>query len=159
MNTIYLLLGTNVGNAINNLATAKRQIQQTIGSILRESSVYRTKAWGKINQSDFLNQVIIVTSIDSPDAIMSSILKIEKKMGRIRTIKYAPRIIDIDILFYNKKIITLSHLIIPHPLIQERKFVLTPLNELSPLFKHPAIGKTMHQLLKDCTDPLAVHKI
>jgi hypothetical protein len=94
-----------------------------------------------------------------PIQILESILEIEKSMGRIRTIQYAPRIIDIDILFYNKETISLPDLIIPHRLIQERKFVLTPLNELSPNYKHPLIGKSMHQLLQACNDPLAVHKI
>jgi len=159
MNTVYLLLGTNVGNTTLNLATAKRHIQNKIGKINRSSSIYSTEPWGQLNQPGFLNQVIVIQSMKLPIQILESILKIEKSMGRIRTIQYAPRIIDIDILFYNKETISLPDLIIPHPLIQERKFVLTPLNELSPNYKHPLIGKSMHQLLQACNDQLAVHKI
>jgi 2-amino-4-hydroxy-6-hydroxymethyldihydropteridine diphosphokinase len=80
-------------------------------------------------------------------------------MGRVRTIKNAPRIIDIDILFYNKEIISLPTLSIPHPLIQERRFVLAPLNELSPNLKHPILQKNIHELLTCCKDSLAVNKI
>jgi 2-amino-4-hydroxy-6-hydroxymethyldihydropteridine diphosphokinase len=90
---------------------------------------------------------------------MEAILSIEKKMGRVRTKKNAPRIIDIDILFFNKKIISTRELMVPHPQMQIRKFVLTPMNELSPLLKHPVLNKTIHQLLRDCPDRLHVNKI
>ena len=90
---------------------------------------------------------------------MNTILTIEKKMGRIRTSKNAPRIIDIDILFFNKEIIKTKMLTVPHPFIQERRFVLVPLNELSSRFIHPVLGKTVSQLLKDCPDKLDVKKI
>ena len=146
MNKIYLLLGSNIGPISKNLSLAKKHIQQEIGKINRESSVYVTKAWGKSDQADFLNQVIIATTNLDPSKIMQLILKIEKSMGRVRTIKNAPRIIDIDILFYNKEIISLPNLSIPHPLIQERRFVLAPLNELSPNLKHPIFQKNIHQL-------------
>ena len=94
----------------------------------------------------------------NPDEILDKILSIEKSMGRIRTVKNAPRIIDIDILFYEKEIINEKDLIIPHPLIQERKFVLTPLNELSPNFIHPVFKKNIHELLRNCKDKLPVQK-
>ena len=80
-------------------------------------------------------------------------------MGRKRSYKNAARIIDIDILFFNKDIVNETDLQIPHPHLQQRRFTLVPLHELSPRFKHPQNGKTMHQLLKECTDPLAVKKI
>jgi len=89
---------------------------------------------------------------------MQTILKIEKKMGRIRTIKNAPRIIDIDILFFNKEIINEAELTVPHPQIQNRRFVLVPLNQLSPNLKHPLLNKTVHQLLINCPDELNVKK-
>ena len=89
---------------------------------------------------------------------MQTILSIEKKMGRIRTIKNAPRIIDIDILFFNKEIIEEAQLSIPHPQIQNRRFVLIPLNQLSPNLKHPVLKKSVHQLLIHCTDKLNVKK-
>ena len=120
--------------------------------------MYTTAAWGNTNQPDFLNQVIVIYTKLQPNELMESILEIEKKLGRVRTIKNAPRTIDIDILFYEKEIINQKDLIIPHPLIQQRKFVLIPLNELSPLFFHPVLKKNISQLLKLCKDKLPVHK-
>ena len=89
---------------------------------------------------------------------MQTILAIEKEMGRIRTKKNAPRIIDIDILFFNKEIIHTQNLVVPHLQIQNRNFVLVPLNQLSPNFKHPLLNKTVHQLLKSSPDTLTVKK-
>ena len=90
---------------------------------------------------------------------MQAILTIEKNMGRIRNKKNDPRIIDIDILFFNKEIIDSTHLTVPHPQLQNRNFVLIPLNELSPNFKHPVLHKTVHQLLRVSPDNLTVNKI
>jgi 2-amino-4-hydroxy-6-hydroxymethyldihydropteridine diphosphokinase len=158
MNKTYLLLGSNMGNSQKQLVTAQLYIEKKIGTIIRRSSVYQTAAWGKTDQPDFLNQVIIVeTELTAMDT-MESILFIEKKMGRIRTKKNAPRKIDIDILFFNKAIIEQAGLIIPHPLQQNRRFVLIPLNELSANFIHPVLKKTIHQLLRVCPDKLAVKK-
>ena len=89
---------------------------------------------------------------------MHTILVIEKSMGRVRTVKNAPRIIDIDILFFNKEIIDQEQLMVPHPQIQNRRFVLVPLNQLSPNLKHPLLKKTIHQLLVHCSDKLNVKK-
>lgn len=157
-NRIYLLLGSNMGNSRQLLDRAKKHIAKTIGPIGRESAIYRTAAWGNTHQPDFLNQVIIADTALSPTDAMEAILSIEKKMGRIRTVKNAPRIIDIDILFYNKQIIAEDDLQVPHPQISKRRFVLVPLNELSPLFIHPVLQKTIHQLLRVCPDKLAVKK-
>ncbi len=158
MNRLYLLLGSNQGNIKTQLAIAIKQIETQIGSITRHSSLYSTAAWGNTKQPDFLNQVIIVETKLSATQTMQTILNIEKKMGRIRTIKNAPRVIDIDILFFNKEIINQSELIIPHPEIQNRRFVLVPLNQLSPNLKHPVLNKTVHQLLINCPDKLNVKK-
>jgi 2-amino-4-hydroxy-6-hydroxymethyldihydropteridine diphosphokinase len=158
MHKTYLLLGSNQGNSKIQLTKATRQIEKQIGGIIRQSSLYSTAAWGNINQPDFLNQVIIVETKLSAQQIMQTILKIEEEMGRIRTVKNAPRIIDIDILFFNKEIITQPDLAVPHPQIQNRRFVLVPLNQLSPLLKHPVLNKTIHQLLINCPDKLNVKK-
>lgn len=158
MNKIYLLLGSNMGDSSRQLTTAANYIKKDIGKITRRSSLYVTAAWGNTNQPDFLNQVVIVeANLDAATAI-KNILLIEEKMGRVRTVKNAPRIIDIDILFFNHDIIQLSNLTVPHPEIQNRRFVLTPLNELSPTWKHPVLNKTIHQLLADCKDELDVKK-
>lgn len=159
MNTTYLLLGSNMGNSRQQLLQAKKNIQQQIGKIIRQSNLYSTAAWGNTPQPDFLNQVIIVQTKLTAAQTMQSILTIEKKMGRIRNKKNDPRIIDIDILFYNKEIIDNSNLIVPHPQLQNRNFVLVPLNQLSPNFKHPVLNKTIHQLLRNSPDKLTVNKI
>ncbi len=159
MNVTYLLLGSNMGDSKKQLLQAKKNIQQQIGNITRESNLYSTAAWGNTNQPDFLNQVIVVETNFTAIQTMEAILAIEKKMGRIRNKKNDPRIIDIDILFFNKEIIDTVHLTVPHPQLQHRNFVLIPLNELSPNFKHPVLHKTIHQLLRISADKLTVHKI
>ncbi|MFM6925041.1 MAG: 2-amino-4-hydroxy-6-hydroxymethyldihydropteridine diphosphokinase [Ferruginibacter sp.] len=158
MNRIYLLLGSNIGNSKASLAKARTQIAKQIGIITRQSDLYSTAAWGNIQQPDFLNQVVIAETELHASAAMQTILGIEKKMGRIRTIKNAPRIIDIDILFFNREIINEPELTVPHPHIQNRRFVLVPLNQLSPNMKHPVLKKTVHELLMHCPDILNVKK-
>ncbi len=156
MNIVYLLLGSNLGNTKKSLLSATKHIKKNIGEPIRQSNFYQTAAWGNTNQTDFLNQIIIVKTTLTALQTMQAILSIEKKMGRIRTKKNAPRIIDIDILFFNKEIIVTKNLTVPHPQIQNRKFVLVPLNQLSSNFKHPVLHKTIHQLLKACSDGLEV---
>ncbi len=159
MNIIYLLLGSNQQQPQQQLIKAQKLITKQIGSISRTSAVYKTAAWGNTKQPDFLNQVIIVQTPLQAANVMQVILAIEEKMGRLRTVKNAPRIIDIDILFFNKEIIATPLVQVPHPRIAQRNFVLMPLNELSPNFKHPVLQKSIHQLLRICTDTLTVHKI
>ena len=158
MNKAYLLLGSNMGNSKTQLVKAVRNIEKKIGSLTRLSTLYSTAAWGNTRQPDFLNQVIIVETELTASQTMQIILQIEKQMGRIRTVKNAPRIIDIDILFFNKEIIDQKQLIIPHPQIQNRRFVLVPLNQLSPNLLHPVLKKSVHQLLIHCPDTLNVKK-
>ncbi len=152
------MLGSNIGNSKKQLLRAISLIQKKIGNINRVSSIYTTAAWGKTDQPDFLNQVVIAESHLSADDVMQIILEIESIMGRVRTKKNAPRIIDIDILFFGKQIIKQKDLIVPHPFIQIRRFVLIPLNELSPNFIHPVLKESNHQLLLKCPDKLDVKK-
>lgn len=159
MNRIYLLLGSNMGNSKQQLSKATRHISKTIGKVTRQSGLYVTAAWGNTNQPDFLNQVIIAETKLGAIETMQTILGIEEEMGRIRTVKNAPRIIDIDILFFNKEVLNEKMLSVPHPQIPNRRFVLVPLNELSPNFKHPVFQQSIHHLLKICKDPLNVKKI
>jgi 2-amino-4-hydroxy-6-hydroxymethyldihydropteridine diphosphokinase len=159
MNTIYLLLGSNMGNSNEQLLFAQKNIEDCIGKITLSSSLYSTAAWGNTNQPNFLNQVLIVETTLTAAKLLKVVLHIEKKMGRIRTIKNAPRIIDIDILFFNNDIIKTKNLAVPHPEIQNRRFVLTPLAELTPNFIHPVLKKTIQQLLIECKDKLNVQKI
>ena len=118
MNKTYLLLGSNIGNSRQRLADAIKQIKKNIGSILQQSNIYITAAWGNNSQPDFLNQVLVVETQLTALQTMDIILEIEKEMGRLRTIKNAPRIIDIDVLFFNKEIIEEEILSVPHPQIQ-----------------------------------------
>jgi len=159
MNSTYLLLGSNMGNSTELLSNAIEQIENKIGPLLLQSNLYATAAWGNTSQPDFLNQVIEVASQLDATETLKEILSIEKNMGRIRTVKNAPRIIDIDILFFNNEIINRIDLIVPHPEIQNRRFVLTPLNEIAPQMIHPVLNKTIDQLLSFCPDQLAVKKI
>ena len=158
MNKTYLLLGSNMGNSKDQLLKAISMIEKQVGKIGRRSGIYQTAAWGNTDQPDFLNQVIITETKLTAAQTMTTILQIERKMGRLRTVKNAPRIIDIDILFFNKEIIDAAELKVPHPQIQNRRFVLTPLNELSPNFKHPVSKKSLHHLFIHCPDKLNVKK-
>jgi len=159
MNRVYLLLGSNIGDSRAWIRKAKDLIGEKIGPVSRASALYQTAAWGETRQGDFINQVILVTSDLKPAELMEGILGIETRMGRIRTKKNAPRIIDIDILFYGKAVIREKDLEVPHPRIPLRRFVLVPMNELSPQFIHPVLKKTIHQLLRVCPDKGAVKKI
>lgn len=147
-----------MGHSKKKLLKAAALIEKQVGKIIRQSSLYTTAAWGNTNQPDFLNQVIVVETKRTAVQTMQAILDIEKKMGRIRTVKNAPRIIDIDILFFNKQIISEVTLQVPHPQIQNRRFVLTPLNELSPNFIHPVLKRSVHHLFIHCPDKLNVKK-
>lgn len=159
MNKTYLLLGSNLGNSKQQLKDATKYIERRIGKVLRSSTIYKTAAWGKTDQPDFLNQVIIINSKLNAIDTLQTILSIEEMMGRKRTVKNAPRSIDIDILFYDHEIQQTEMLTIPHPLIQNRRFVLMPLNELTPDFVHPSLHKTIRELLAECPDMLDVKKI
>jgi 2-amino-4-hydroxy-6-hydroxymethyldihydropteridine diphosphokinase len=159
MNRAYLLLGSNLGNPKGQLKLAENLIKKRLGAIVRKSALYQTAAWGKTDQPDLINQVFIVETKKTAGESIAIILDLEKQMGRVRSTKNAARIIDIDILYFNKELIDLPHLQVPHPAIAQRRFVLTPLNELSPQFIHPVLGKTNHQLLLKCPDKLDVKKI
>ena len=98
MNKTYLLLGSNMGNSLEQLTAAILHIEEKAGKLIRKSGIYATAAWGNHNQPDFLNQVIVIKTAKTANGLMQTILAIEKMMGRVRTVKNAPRIIDIDIL-------------------------------------------------------------
>ncbi len=156
MNTVYILTGGNLGDRSVNMETAQKFLSGEIGKIERSSLVYETAAWGNNNQPDFYNQVHIIKTTLTAREIMKEILTIEERMGRKRTFKNAARLIDIDILFFNDEIINIPGLIIPHAEITNRRFVLEPLNELSPKMIHPMLNKTMSELLSTCSDNLKV---
>ena len=152
MNEIYLQLGSNIGDRLDNLDQSIKIITERIGNVLEKSSVYESTPWGVENQRNFLNQVIFVKSNFDPYTILDLVLQIEKDMGRIRIEKWGERIIDIDILFIDDLIIESENLCIPHEFIAKRKFVLQPMCEIAPGFIHPKLNKTISQLLEECID-------
>lgn len=158
MNKAYLLIGTNLGNREENIETAIQWISKECGSISKRSTLYETAAWGKTDQGAFLNQALVIDTSLNAKQLIRHILKIEKHMGRIRNEKYGPRIIDIDILFFNEEQYSLPFLKIPHPEIQNRRFALTPLEEISHDLVHPVLKKSITDLLKECPDLLEVKK-
>ena len=159
MNKVFLSIGGNMGNREAALAKACKLIGEQCGEIKSISSLYETAAWGKNDQPSFLNQALEIHSGLEPEQLLKQILKIEKEMGRIRKEKYGPRSIDIDILFFNEETHNYPSLTIPHPEIQNRRFVLAPMNEIAPALVHPVLKKTITELLEQCPDHLPVKKI
>ena len=157
MNIAYLILGGNKGDKINNLQSALKLIENRVGKTIQKSDVYATKAWGNPNQPDFINQVICLQTNLTPVDLLKQLLLIERKLGRVRTDeKWMERTMDIDILFFNNEIINTADLKIPHPYIQERKFVLIPLAQIAKGLIHPVFNKSIETLLLECSDKLEV---
>ena len=156
INKVFLSLGSNVGDRIHNLSLGRSKLFNEVGKIINNSKIYESEPWGFKFQANFLNQIIIIETYLESKEVLKHILSIEKKLGRIRKEKWAPRIIDIDILFFNNDIINSKNLVIPHPLIQNRNFILVPLNEIAKNYVHPGTNKTMSQLLKLSKDKLNV---
>lgn len=158
MNLVYLLIGGNLGNRQENLALTIDLVTNRCGSLLKQSSVYETAAWGKTDQPDFLNQVLLVDTPYAPEPLLRHILAVEQDLGRFRGEKYGPRTMDIDILLFNNEIITVPGLTIPHSRMASRRFVLAPLAEIAGKLIHPITGKTIDQMLLECADHLPVDK-
>jgi 2-amino-4-hydroxy-6-hydroxymethyldihydropteridine diphosphokinase len=158
MNNAYLLIGGNMGDRKSHLSDARKNIEEVCGRIVAQSGIYETAAWGLENQSAFLNQVLLVQTGLTAQDLLQKILSIEEALGRKRDVKYGPRIIDIDILFFNDEVIKTEGLTVPHPEMQARRFVLQPLAEIAATKIHPLFHKSVAQLLNDCPDKLAVQK-
>ncbi len=158
MNTVYLLTGGNLGDRAVSLHQSADAIAAKAGAIVARSSIYETAAWGGIPQPDYLNQVLELQTERSPEALLQIILQIETTMGRKRSVKYGPRIIDIDILLFNDLVFQSTLLTIPHPQMHLRRFVMEPMAEIAPQLIHPALHQTMLQLLEVCPDSLDVKK-
>jgi len=149
----FLGIGSNIGDAAANCAVAERHISDIGGfAVLRRSSLYRTQPVGVEDQKWFVNGVIEVRTALRPRALMDAILGLEDKMGRIRNGKCGPRIIDIDILFYGQVVMDEEGLVIPHPRLHKRRFVLVPLDEIAPHAIHPAFGVSVRSLLNRLKD-------
>lgn len=159
MEGIYLGLGSNIGDRKKHISQTINKIESKIGPCLQQSGLYKTAAWGKTNQSYFINQVIEIHTEWAPIDILDGILAIEKQLGRIRKEKWGERIIDIDLLFYGSDIVELPRLLVPHPFIAERRFVLAPMHEIAPDFIHPIFERSISDLLAACPDPLPVEPV
>ncbi|WP_100332756.1 2-amino-4-hydroxy-6-hydroxymethyldihydropteridine diphosphokinase [Bacillus xiapuensis] len=148
-NTAYLSLGTNLGDRLSNLHSALSAIEMEKGiKIEKVSSVYETDPVGYTNQAPFLNMTIRIQTSLSPEELLNRCLSIERKLGRIREFKWGPRIIDLDILVYNQDNIKSEKLIIPHPRMHERAFVLIPLLEIDPTFCFPGTRILLKERVK-----------
>jgi 2-amino-4-hydroxy-6-hydroxymethyldihydropteridine diphosphokinase len=159
MKNVFLGIGTNLGSRGSNLEQAVAGIEKYIGPVLSSSSIYETEPWGFKAKDEFLNLVIKVETELTPSGLLGKILMIESLLGRVRSEeRYSSRLIDIDILLYEDKIIEEESLKIPHPLLQHRRFVLVPLCELASEMIHPVLKKTIGELLELCEDRSKVKK-
>jgi 2-amino-4-hydroxy-6-hydroxymethyldihydropteridine diphosphokinase len=156
VNSIILLLGSNEGDRCGYLASAKKQLNSRCGNIVKESAIYETAAWGKTDQSAFLNQAIVLETELDPFELLRSTRSIELDCGRERTVRWGSRTLDIDILFFNDEIIQTAELQVPHPGIPDRRFALVPLNDIACNKIHPVLQRSMEELLKVCPDHLEV---
>lgn len=151
MTKVYLSLGSNLGPKAENIEIAIKYINNAIGEVILQSALYQYEPWGFVSEHQFLNSAICVETESSAQQTLKLTQQIEEQMGRLNKTPYhaiyEDRIIDIDILFYSSYIIHTKDLIIPHPLISERKFVLEPLNEIAPDFIHPILKKSIKELL------------
>lgn len=153
MHTVFLGIGGNLGDRLGYIYQAQQLINEDIGYVLAESNIYETPPWGFHSSLNFYNQVLKVKTSKSIHTVLQLCQAIEKKMGRKRKAEqFSSRVIDIDILFFNKEIINEEHLQVPHQRLHLRKFVLLPLSELSPNFAHPLLKKTIAELLAVCKD-------
>ncbi|MCC6459379.1 MAG: 2-amino-4-hydroxy-6-hydroxymethyldihydropteridine diphosphokinase [Saprospiraceae bacterium] len=149
---VYLCLGSNLGDRAANLRTASALISKQLGKPAKQSHVYETEPWGNKEQDAFLNQVIMINTVLDPRGLLEGIAKIEKEMGRTKTEKWGPRLIDIDVLFYGKRIVRDKGLEIPHPELHKRAFVLVPLMEIAPELEHPVLKQQIDALYMACDD-------
>ena len=153
--TVYLALGTNLGDRLANLKQAVSALPPLV-RLVAASPVYETPPWGYVEQPAFLNQVIRAETDLDPHALLAYLKQTEINVGRKTTFRYGPRVIDLDILFYDEILLNSPELTIPHPNIPERAFVLVPLADLNPDLRHPSLGKTVRQMLESI-DTRGIH--
>lgn len=155
----YLSLGSNLGDRNSYIQGAVIALAKHAGAICKKSSLYKTEPVGNKNQPWFLNQCVKISTKLPPAKLLKVCQKIEKSFGRIRHEKLEPRIIDIDILFYENRVNRSPRLTLPHPRLHKRRFVLRPLAQIAPNFRHPILKKTIKELLKECRDRSIVRRL
>jgi len=158
MNNAYLLIGGNLGDRLGNLNHAIQKIELHCGKIISSSAIYETAAWGFTDQPPFFNQALQVETALSATELMQQLLSIELSLGRERLLPLGPRSIDLDIIYFNNEIIQNDIVSIPHPRMEQRNFVLIPLNEIAPTFLHPVLNIPTSTLLMQCKDESHVYK-
>jgi len=150
---LILGLGSNIGDREDHLKKVIELLRNRVGEVIAISPIYETEPWGFSSKDKFLNLVVMMRSNLQPVELLKTILQTEAELGRTReSMHYSSRTIDIDILLYGRRIINKSGLIIPHPLIQKRRFVLVPLCDLIPEGVHPVLNKRFSRLLEECPD-------
>ena len=156
----YIAIGSNMDSPIDNCREAADLINDHPAiSVSSRSSLYESEPFGKTDQDPFINSVIEVTTLLSPELLYKACVSIESKMGRVRDEKWGPRIIDLDIIFYDDLVFKERNLEIPHPGLIERSFVLVPMNEIAPDFVHPSLKKSIETLLEEVPNPQQVVRI
>ena len=151
MKIAYLGLGSNLGDRQANLADAVTRLEAPKLRVLRRSSLWETEPRDMVHQPWFLNQVIEAESDLFPMQLLARIRRIENDMGRVKTTPKGPRLIDIDVLFFGRAVVRTGELEIPHPRLAERRFVLEPMAELNPDFRHPITRRTIREMLAAVT--------
>lgn len=152
MAQMYIGLGSNKGNRSKQLSEARAYCQHFFGPLTAISPIYETAAWGVTDQPDFLNQVVCLETGIKPEVAIYTLQAIENLMGRVRQQRWGPRVIDVDMLFYDDVILETKDLQLPHPRIAERNFVLEPLAAIAPDFIDPLTQMSIQELLKNCKD-------
>jgi 2-amino-4-hydroxy-6-hydroxymethyldihydropteridine diphosphokinase len=151
MSLVYLCLGSNLGDRFEMIDKAITEIEKTVGSVMARSAFYETESWGYESSNKFINACIAVKTDVHANECIITLKNIENLLGRTKTTKigYSDRLIDIDILLYDDMVINEDNLIIPHPMMQKRNFVLNPLREIAPDIVHPVLKKTISELLEE----------
>jgi 2-amino-4-hydroxy-6-hydroxymethyldihydropteridine diphosphokinase len=156
MNQVVFILGGNLGDRLRLIEGSVDLLVSHFGPIILKSSIFETAAWGGKSNGNYLNQVLVFNTSFFPEEILDVMLEIELKMGRTRGEKWGDRTMDIDILYFGNEKFQSERLTIPHPFLQERRFVLEPLAEILPDFIHPLLNKTNQELLENCLDKSSV---